>query len=409
MGMFSSVQRLLIVADDFAGAADCAVAFAQRGYATGAILEAGEVGFGGWEVLALDTDTRDCDAAAASERVRHLIGAGAGDATLFKKVDSTLRGNPGPELKAAVDNRAPRCVIAAPAFPATGRTTVDGHQLVDGRWLEQSEFAGQVRTSEIGELLAPVGLPIVEVGLGEVRSGAVARLARDGEPAVLVCDAESDDDLARIACDGLQGDDDVIWWGSAGLARGLAASMAPRPASDCDGAGPTRKTGRPLLLVVGSPAAATREQLRQLRGSAGLREVEVRGGESASDLRGAIDALRAGLRAGCDCALTLHGEPGGRDHGRAGTGRLAAVAAAASDLAGGLVLTGGETARAVLEAMLVASVTLLRELAPGIALGYTTDGRRLSVAIKAGGFGDPDALLICREAMSDAAVSELAR
>jgi len=63
------------------------------------------------------------------------------------------------------------------------------------------------------------------------------------------------------------------------------------------------------------------------------------------------------------------------------------------------VLAGGETARAVLEAMSVRGIELECEVQPGIPLGFTDNSRRLPVAVKAGGFGDESALLACRRAM----------
>ena len=70
---------------------------------------------------------------------------------------------------------------------------------------------------------------------------------------------------------------------------------------------------------------------------------------------------------------------------------LADVARAGAPLAGALIATGGETARAVLLAMGVRALTVDGELEPGVALTRTDGG--LTVITKAGAFGDRGTLL----------------
>jgi uncharacterized protein YgbK (DUF1537 family) len=67
---------------------------------------------------------------------------------------------------------------------------------------------------------------------------------------------------------------------------------------------------------------------------------------------------------------------------------------------GALLLTGGETAIAVLRALGAGGLRLAGELEPGIALGGLAGGPfdGLMTATKAGGFGDADALVRVWEA-----------
>jgi uncharacterized protein YgbK (DUF1537 family) len=58
------------------------------------------------------------------------------------------------------------------------------------------------------------------------------------------------------------------------------------------------------------------------------------------------------------------------------------------------VLTGGETARAVLCARGVRGFRLLGEVEPGVPFGASIPGETL-VCTKAGGFGGPDTLVHC--------------
>ena len=140
------------------------------------------------------------------------------DLLLFKKIDSTLRGNVGAELAAALhasrDVRpgAPRRIaIMAPAFPAFGRTTKDGTQLVHGQPLHDLDIwrvQGMNGHAHIPDMLRHAGLQCEVLGLDVIRSArgtlshamnAAAQVAD-----VLVCDAETDDDLLAIATASMQ-------------------------------------------------------------------------------------------------------------------------------------------------------------------------------------------------------------
>jgi uncharacterized protein YgbK (DUF1537 family) len=67
---------------------------------------------------------------------------------------------------------------------------------------------------------------------------------------------------------------------------------------------------------------------------------------------------------------------------------------------GALLLTGGETAIAVLRSLGAGGLRLTGELEPGLALGILAGGPfdGLAVMTKAGGFGDADALVRAWEA-----------
>src|SRR6184192_643781 len=115
--------EVAVIADDLTGAADTGIAFALAGIPT-------FVAFGeksppdNARIVAFDTDSRAIAADAAASRA----GAAAtracerGTRTVYKKIDSTLRGNVGAEIAAifrAMTERGGRAVvIASPAFPA---------------------------------------------------------------------------------------------------------------------------------------------------------------------------------------------------------------------------------------------------------------------------------------------------
>ena len=78
---------------------------------------------------------------------------------------------------------------------------------------------------------------------------------------------------------------------------------------------------------------------------------------------------------------------------------LATMLAPHADRIGALVSTGGETARAVLQAFGTDGLRLVGEVEPGVPLSVTEGSRRLPVVTKAGAFGRPDTLVHCRAAL----------
>jgi uncharacterized protein YgbK (DUF1537 family) len=63
----------------------------------------------------------------------------------------------------------------------------------------------------------------------------------------------------------------------------------------------------------------------------------------------------------------------------------------------GLVLTGGDTALGVLQALRISELELAGEISPGIPLAFARSGKfpGLPVITKAGAFGGPGALVRC--------------
>src|SRR5690242_8338919 len=103
-------DRWLIVADDLTGAADSAIAFARRGFTA-------VVSWGAYErmeaqpsVLSYDADSRGMDAGGATARHRDVLEKLlTPEHVLFKKIDSTLRGQPAAETAATIAVLRARC------------------------------------------------------------------------------------------------------------------------------------------------------------------------------------------------------------------------------------------------------------------------------------------------------------
>lgn len=378
--------QLTILADDLSGAADCglqAVVHGQRSVvrlgAPGAAVEP-DAGVPAW-----DLNTRHCAADVVYERTFAAARALPSGTLLYLKLDSMLRGNLGAAVDAGMDATGARVALVAPAFPQLGRVTVAGHHRV----------AGQDGGTDLAELLHEQSRhSVVQMALEPIRAGTVGEtldaLAGPG-PWLVACDCADDGDLDLIAR-ALIERPGVVWAGSAGLAGALVGMLAgsgvlapaPVPAPK-----PSPVAAGALLVVAGSPAHETALQVAELRAGASVGEVAAGAAPGRDELERAAGAVAELLTAGRD--VLLHA-PGGDDPATArALGEIVGMAARTAAPTG-LVLTGGETARRVCEALGIDAIELLAELEPGIPVGRAEPGG-LPIVTKAGAFGGPGSLV----------------
>ncbi|MFP5210411.1 MAG: four-carbon acid sugar kinase family protein [Acidobacteriota bacterium] len=409
------MAKMLVVADDLTGAADCGVACASHGLRTVVVLaeDGGEVDA---DVLAVDGNTRslECNKAAAeTARIvqRYLRDQGT---LLYKKLDSVLRGNVAVELRAALEARralasADERIVAvlAPAFPANGRTTVNGRQLVHGKPIEETElwqYERMTARSFLPEMLNEAHLRSALVTLELIRSEhsalrkAMKTLAREAD--VLVCDAETDDDLRAIAEASMALGRGAIWAGSAGLAYHLPPAAGITSASVRTGDEPLA-TG-PTLFVVGSGSSISRDQAEFLAARSDVMTLKIApgvmlGGEGLPEWRACQSALEEALQAGRDVAVMPAPQPGLETaKGLLLAATLAEMVRPFADHVGALVVTGGETARAVFQAWSICRIQLVGEVEAGLPYSVATGWKsRLPILTKAGAFGTPETFLRC--------------
>ena len=146
-------MRLIVVADDLTGAADTGIQLAKRGFYT-ILLPFGMYETGSRHIqtvsslssqaAALSTNSRGEGARSAYYRVRNATACLIRESHpqyVYKKIDSTLRGNVGAEIEAVMEAAGSEAAILAPAFPEYGRTTVEGIHYVNGQLLSQTEAA----------------------------------------------------------------------------------------------------------------------------------------------------------------------------------------------------------------------------------------------------------------------------
>ncbi len=216
--------ELLVLSDDFTGALDTGVQFAKQGVRTEVTskldLTKKDLDFERITVLVINTETRHLKPREAHGKVKKVTrdfvsliekhwGEKALDAIKFyKKTDSLLRGNVGDELNALRQAVASDHLMFVPAFPQTGRTTVQGIQLVGGTPIHESSFANDrlnpIPESSVAGIVKRNNQQIgtVIVGLAAIRTNGFSITEYAGrknrEATVHIFDAVSDDDLGRI-------------------------------------------------------------------------------------------------------------------------------------------------------------------------------------------------------------------
>ena len=278
--------KLAVIADDLTGANDTALQFAKRNIRSSVkidLINGARELHDAAEVVIADSDSRDLDAAAAYEKVREIClrMQVLHPAHVFKKIDSTLRGNLGAEIRAAADVFAPELVIIAPAYPHIGRTTAGGHQLMDGVPLDLTEIANApktpVRESFIPAILAKQapGVPLAVLDYKIVHSGAAAiaaeitRLRADGTRWIVSDIVEEQNFVDLMGA--LRSYNDVLWVGSAGLADHLPAFYGWEGMADPQLA---QRTGA-VIICAGSVSHTTQLQVQRLKERADVAQIRI--------------------------------------------------------------------------------------------------------------------------------------
>lgn len=152
------MRKVLVLADDLTGALEC-----------GALLEDCVVTLAepaDAACAAVDTETRHARPETARETVRRLTEQFPAE-LIYKKTDSTLRGNIGAELGGLPAGR----IHYAPAYPRLGRTVRGGRLYVDGVPVDQTAFARDpldpVREGDIRRVLARQDAPLERIVIHE--------------------------------------------------------------------------------------------------------------------------------------------------------------------------------------------------------------------------------------------------
>ena len=399
-----------MIADDFTGATDIAMAYARQGHQVVVVIGSGGATVPAADVVVVALKTRTApvaDAVRQSLDALDRLRAAGCEQFVFKycsTFDSTDRGNIGPVLDALRAVLGVRAVVVAPAFPENGRTVRDGLLRIGDVLLEDSSMRHHPLTpmtrSRVADLLRPqTAHDVAEVHLDTVRNGVDAlRRAIDGAPSgSVVIDTVTDDDLTTLAAATA---DDVLVTGSAGVALGVARGTA-------DATALTVPDGRRLVLA-GSASARTREQLRAAR-DAGLPVAVV---DADVEPDGEVARLTSWVLAQDPQATPVVTSLPDPDHVPTGSPLVATrieqvLAGVAEQVVRHgvvrLLVAGGETSGAVVERLGLDVLEIGPRIAAGVCWAAATvpdGGLRIGIALKSGNFGEPDMFRTAWEALA---------
>jgi len=405
------------IADDFTGATDLANNLVRSGMRVVQIM-----GIPGEDtqvdadavVIALKSRTIPADQAVAQslQALRWLQGQGA-DQIYFKycsTFDSTALGNIGPVSEALMQALDTDFTIATPAFPDNGRTVFKGHLFVGDVLLHESGMQHHPLTpmtdSNLVRVLATqckgkVGLidyRVVARGAQSVRE-RMAQLRTEGVR-LAVLDAVSNDDLIRIGP--ALGELALVTAGS-GVAIGLPQNWG-LAANDQAAALPAGQGFE--AIVSGSCSLATNRQvLTFIRGGGQAMAIDPLRIAAGDDVVGAALAWaqpRLGRgpvllysTADASAVKSVQGQLGVSEAGAMVEQAIAAIARGLVELGvGQLVVAGGETSGACVQALNITRMQIGTQIDPGVPWCHARSDHApqgaLHIALKSGNFGTDD-------------------
>ncbi|MDP2861774.1 MAG: four-carbon acid sugar kinase family protein [Desulfobacterales bacterium] len=411
----NSELEIVVIADDLTGAADAGVQFCSV---------VGTIYLTGPDVPELSGNGRITAGLAVFTNTRHMAAAEAGKIAgnvamkirslqprmVYKKIDSCLRGNIGPETEALILAMGYKASFVAPAFPQQGRITVDDLHQINGVPVAETEIGRDplcpVRESRLSVLLSgQCRLPVGHVDLASVEKGPdtlvpkVQTLLKSGCRHIAF-DASRQEHLNTVANLARHHFNGILLVGSAGLAAGLAGSMGVKAVHAAPSFRPKLK--KPLFIC-GSASrvlAAQREVLVRHTGFPemaldpellSLPEAICRRSQLAENL--AATWLEGGLVL-CIAPFSPTSSVAVPDRVIQGFAEVAASLIRLSS-PDGVFLSGGDTAESVCKRIGAEAIRLIEEVLPGLMRGKLIGGRHdgLSVVTKAGAFGPPQTLV----------------
>jgi uncharacterized protein YgbK (DUF1537 family) len=370
----TSSHVALVIADDLTGACDAGTEFAKRGFITR--VGSGTVPQAPADVLVVSTNSRGMPSSVARNCIatirQHLPAKKA--QVVFRKIDSTLRGNIVDECNALMELLGFSYGVVAPSLPAQNRT-------VNGGVLRVRDVSGEWTLNAV-QLLESQGASVAALPLHDDShrlSNAMEQAASNGARYIL-CDAETDKDLHRVAQAIQSCHTQPLWIGSSGLAAQAASLLPVRVQSPADSDAVWKNTRAASLLCVGSNHAVSHLQMTHLCNTFPTAILDVSIATPAQVQNALANDHAVVLRMDLSKIVPK-------------SLREQLYAAIKAGLAR-LLMTGGDTAEMICRIAETDHILLKGEILPGVAEGIIHGGLLdgILIATKSGGFGQEDCL-----------------
>jgi len=400
------------IADDFTGATDLANNLVRAGMRVLQTIGVPVAPVAGVDAVVVALKSRTApvaEAVAQSLSAARWLRVQCAKQIYFKvcsTFDSTAQGNIGPVAEALMAELKGDFAIVTPAFPENGRTVFKGHLFVGDMLLSDSPMRSHPLTPMTDANLVRVlqaQLRSARVGLIEHRTVArgaaavrerIAALRAEGI-AFAIADAVADDDLRTLAS--ATGDLALVVAGS-GLAIGIPALHGLAPSAEAERL-PDATGSR--AIVSGSCSAATNAQVAAFIAAGGnafaVDPLRLAAGQDmaadalawAAPLLG-LEPVLVYATAEPAAVRAVQAKLGAERAGALVEDALARVAAGL--VAAGvrqLVVAGGETSGACVQALGITQLRIGPQIDPGVPWCHAA-APGLHLALKSGNFGGTD-------------------
>lgn len=393
-----------IIADDLTGSLDTGLQFRKKGFITLVPLRA-NISPPPAEVLVINTNSRNLPGEKAFQKVYRLCQRLKAKA-IYKKIDSTMRGNVGLEALAILTAKKISKALIVPTIPEQGRQVERGILYVHGVPLLRTPYARDpfhpLSSSRLPQLLhKETGLSIGLIPLKLVRQSpsSLANLIIGQGEQIIVVDAKEKGDLQTIAAAWHLIPEKVLPCGSVGLAQEIASQIEIKKEK-------RRKkysfSKGPLLIVSASRNPITARQLKRAQEIFNFPIIEpdllpsFKKKEAKSAKIFLSQKIKEALlkKEGAVLTTTFQEHLPGKEKMVANfLGQVVCLVLQQMKL-GGLILTGGDLAMGVCAHLSASVLSIEEEVLPGIPFSLLLDGpyQGLRLVTKAGGFGAEDAL-----------------
>jgi D-threonate/D-erythronate kinase len=419
-------MKLAIIADDLTGANDSGVQLAQHGLKTSVLFDIDKESIHNYEAIIFDTDSRSIEHEEAYQKVKEAASflKEAGFPYIFKKIDSTMRGNIGAEIDAVYHAVKPDFMMIAPGYPKNNRTILNSTHYLNGVPLAETEISKDPKTpvtlSFLPELLQEqTEQKIGTITLNDLEQG-VKRIQEkldhyfEQNIAYIIVDSTEERHLEQILAYTKQLRYQFSWVGSAGIANYLPAYYdIPEQKRELS----IPKNDGPILTVVGSVNKNSRAQLKLLLEKTNVYPIAFESYKSVSDEEERANEIRRvynqaveNAEKGFDVVIYSTGEASdiekaweigeakGLTHTQISNEIVKAIGSVCAvllekDYFKGVSMTGGDTAKQICHRWNVKGFELFDELEIGVPISRFFGNDNLYVITKAGGFGTPEVFI----------------
>ena len=260
------MSKIVVIADDLTGANATSILLKKNGYKAATFL-----GIDAYkssdtdnlDVISVSTDTRAVEQEVAYKIVSNLVNCFKDEKIEFfsKRIDSTLRGNIGSEVKAVLDKLDKSAMaMVVPSYPASGRIVIGGNMLVDGQPLSRTSVARDPKTpihhnsvrkiieESYKEEIAYISLDDIEKGASFLKEKILEKSKLGIR--LVIFDAVSDSDINTIAKAINMSQLEIVSVDPGPLTQALAREKFKKS-----------KSNKKIMLTIGSVTDVTMEQI----------------------------------------------------------------------------------------------------------------------------------------------------